>query len=266
MAKKKVYGVFDTETIGIDNKWIYDLGLVVIEKTGKILYKKRWIIKEVIEIPNIEKIAFYGSKIPLFYKGLPVVPFKQAKEEFNQILEEMEVTTITAYNLQFDMGAIKDTLQFTNTGKKFLKKSYEYFDLWNATCDSIFQQKRFKRVAIEENWLTEKGNIRSSAEIAYMYITGNYQFMEEHTALEDSEIEAEILQKVLKQKKKITRNTIISNPWRKIQFKVKKEFTEKQLTAYYQNIVLMGCSPHPADIKLKENQSLIINSGYGKRY
>ena len=216
MAKKKIYCVFDVETIGIDKKWVYDIGMVIITKTGRQLLMQRWRIKEILEIPGIEKIAYYGEKIPTFYSGLPVVTFAQAKKEFNKILEKMEVTTITAYNLQFDISAIKQTLQQTNSGRNFLEKPYEYFDLWNASCDSFFQQKRFKRIAIEQNWLTEKGNIRTGAEIAYRYITGNYQFMEKHTALEDAEIEARILQEVLRQKKKIIRNELVDQPWRKV--------------------------------------------------
>ncbi len=223
MAKKKVYCVFDTETIGIDKKWIYDLGMVISTNRGKdILHRKRWIIKEVMEVPNIEKMAYYGSKMRTFYKGLPKIPFSQAKEEFNNILQKFKVDTIVAYNLQFDMAAIKETLELTNNGKKFLKQKMEYFDLWNAACDSIFQKRDFKKKAIENGWMSDAGNYRTNAQVCYQYITGDYQFVETHTALEDANIETRILQEVLKQKKKIVRNSIISHPWRKVQ-EVKEE-------------------------------------------
>ena len=260
MASKKIYCVFDTETLGVDNKWIYDLGMIIINKKGEVLTKKRWIIKEIMEIPGIERLAYYGSKIPVFYKGLETVSFLQTKQEFNQLLEEYQVTTITAYNLQFDMSAITDTLTYTGIKGKFLNKNYEYFDLWNASCDSFFQQKKFKETAVKENWLTEKGNIRTSAEIAYRYITNNYQFIETHTALEDAEIEGAILCKVLQQKKKIIRNKIVADPWRKIK-KPDRPYTREQYVAYCKNIVICGYSPHPADIILPENYSPIIYSG-----
>ena len=219
MAKKKVYGVFDTETIGVSKKWIYDLGLVVVEKTGNPLAMRRWRIKETLEIPGIEKKAYYGAKIPVFYSGLPMVTFATAKAEFNQMLEKMGVTTITAYNLQFDMMALRATLDFTGDSREFLNLPYEYFDLWNAACDSFFQQANFRRTAIKEEWVSEAGNFRTNAEIAYRYRTGNFQFMETHTALEDAEVEAVILQEVLRQKKKIIRNELVANPWRKVQSK-----------------------------------------------
>jgi len=217
MAKPNIYCVFDTETVGIDKKWIYDLGLVIVAKTGKALYKKRWIIDEIINIPNIEQMAFYGDKIKKFYNKEQAVKFALAREEFRDIMKYFEVNVITAYNLQFDMSAIKDTLQKLEIGNKFLNNPVDYFDLWNASCNSIFQQKYYKVIARQQNWLTEKGNFLTNAEVAYRYITGNYNFVESHTALEDAEIESTILQEICRQKKGFQKNQIIHMPWRKAQ-------------------------------------------------
>jgi len=215
--KKNIYCVFDTETIGIDKKWVYDLGLVIIAKTGRPLYRKRWIIEEVMNIPNIAEIAFYGKKIKTFYKNFQPVTFALAREEFRDIMTYFDVNCIVAYNLQFDMSAIKQTLELTRIGNRFLNYPVDYFDLWNASCNSFFQQKLFKEVATAQNWLTEKGNFQTSAEIAYRYITGNYNFIESHTALEDADIEATILQEICRQKKGYQKNQIIHMPWRKVQ-------------------------------------------------
>jgi len=217
MARKNTYCVFDTETIGLGKKWIYDLGLVIIQKEGFPLFSKRWVIEEVMNIPNIEKKAFYGHKIEKFYRFMSPVSFYQARTEFRKIMEYFQVNVITAYNLEFDMNALKDTLKFTEIGGKFLNYPVDYFDLYNASCNSIFQQKLFKEVAIQENWLTKNGNFSTTAEIAYRYITGNYNFEESHTALEDASIEARILQNVCRQKKGYQKNQIIHHPWRKVQ-------------------------------------------------
>ncbi len=215
--RKNIYCVFDTETIGIDKKWIYDLGMVVIGKTGRPLYEKRWIIDEVINIPNIEEIAFYGEKIRTFYNKEQSVKFAFAREEFRDIMKYFQVNVITAYNLQFDMSAIKQTLEFTEIGKKFLNDTVDYFDLWNASCNSFFQQKQYKEMAKKYGWVSEKGNFGTSAEVAYRFITKNPNFVESHTALEDARIEAIILQEVCRQKKGYQKNQIIHMPWRKVQ-------------------------------------------------
>ncbi len=215
--KPNIYCVFDTETIGVDKKWVYDLGMVIIGKTGRALYKKRWIIDEVINLPNIEKMAFYGNKIKKFYNKEEAVKFAFAREEFREIMEHFQVNVITAYNLQFDMSAIKQTLEFTEIGKKFLNAPIDYFDLWNASCNSFFQQKQFKAMAEKYNWVSEAGNYRTSAEIAYRFITKNPNFVEEHMALEDAVIESKILQEICRQKKGYQKNQIIHMPWRKVQ-------------------------------------------------
>jgi len=217
MAKKNMYCVFDTETIGLEKKWIYDLGMVIITKTGRPLFKKRWTIEEVMNIPNIAEIAYYGDKIKTFYKYSQPVKFASAREDFREIMEYFQVNVITAYNLNFDMQAIIQTLDFTGIGNKFLNYPVDYFDLWNASCNSIFQQKQFKETAIKENWLTNKGNYSTTAEIAYRYISKDYNFIENHTALEDASIEAKILQEVCRQKKGYQKNQIIHMPWRKAQ-------------------------------------------------
>ena len=220
--EKNIYCVFDTETIGIGKKWIYDIGLVIVEKKGKVLHSAQWLVEEVFNNDNLMNMAYYGEKKETFYSkvNIPIFPFYEVRKQFNQILEEMKVTHITAYNLGFDARALQDTVKYTNLpGHKFLGKNLQYFDLWEACCRSIFQQKYFQETALNNHWLTEKGNFRTSAEIAYRYITGNYNFIESHTALEDAYIEGEILQKVLKQKKKITRNSIPAHPWRLCQRK-----------------------------------------------
>jgi len=219
MARKNVYCVFDTETIGIDKKWIYDLGLVITHKTGQPLYTKRWIIEEVMNIPNIREIAYYGEKINTFYKNMEPVKFAFAREEFREIMRKFKVNIIVAYNLQFDMSAIKQTLDFTGIGYKFLSDPCEYFDLWNASCNSFFQQKSFKETATKQGWVSKAGNFLTNAEVAYRFITKDYQFKESHTALEDARIETIILQEIARQKKAVQKNQIIYHPWKKVQEK-----------------------------------------------
>ncbi len=217
MTKKKIYCIFDTETIGLEKKYIYDLGMVITRKRENPMYKKRWIIKETMEVPSIERIAYYGDKISTFYQGMERISFSKARTEFNQIMEFFQVDVITAYNLQFDISALSQTMKWLSLGNKFLNRKIEYFDLWDASCSSFFQQKQFKEIAIRENWLSNAGNFRTSAEIAYRFITRNYQFIESHTALEDASIETKILQEVFRQKKGVNWNKLVGHPWRKVQ-------------------------------------------------
>ena len=55
-------------------------------------------------------------------------------------------------------------------------------------------------------YITDSGNLRMSAEICYRYISGNNDFVEQHTAFADASIEAEILFAILATHKRFTRN------------------------------------------------------------
>ena len=80
--------------------------------------------------------------------------------------------------------------------KKYrVKKEIEIIDIWTLACQTLCNQKTFKAFYKQ---MTEKGNIKSNAEIVYNYINDTTEFQEEHTALSDSIIEAEILQRILK--------------------------------------------------------------------
>jgi hypothetical protein len=88
-------------------------------------------------------------------------------------------------------------------------------------CDTIYQQKTFIKEALKNNWLSESGNIKTSAEIGYRYMTNNTEFEENHTGLEDVEIECKIMALCIRQHKKMNRN-ISRMCWRKPTQKMKE--------------------------------------------
>ena len=104
-----------------------------------------------------------------------------------------------------------------NTSKKLLGKEikfakYDKLCIWSLACEVLFTQKTFPKVAVREGWISEKGNYKTSAEIAYRYITGEHEFEEEHTGLEDVKIECQILAKCYAQRKKHD-SGILGSPW-----------------------------------------------------
>jgi len=216
--RKNIYAVIDTETVGIKKKLVYDLGMVITDKTGDIKLAKRWLVKEVMDIPLMEELPFYNKKIEKNAEGIIPTALVDIETEINEIFAQFDVNVVVAYNLPFDFQAVKDTMSMFKIESK-LFDNLEYFDLWNASCNSFLNQKNYKAVAREQGWFTKTGLISSNAENAYRYITGDYQFVEEHTALEDCIIETRILQEICRQKKAKQKNTMIYMPWKKIQEK-----------------------------------------------
>ena len=74
----------------------------------------------------------------------------------------------------------------------------------NDTADS----RNYVKFCDDNEFLSEKGHRKSSAEIVYRYITKNLEFEEAHTALADTEIEAAILVACLKRHKKLHTNYV----------------------------------------------------------
>ena len=73
--------------------------------------------------------------------------------------------------------------------------------------DTIVKQKSYIKFCEENGYMTKHKNPkpRATAEILYRYITGNNDFEESHTALEDVLIEKDIFVQCERQHKKMRR-------------------------------------------------------------
>jgi len=219
--RKKYFLMIDVEsTNGFKAPLIYDVGVAIADRKGVIYEKRSFLIKEVFKNERLMSTAYYKEKIPSYererLKGLhELVSWEYAVNEIRKMAVKWNATKVGAYNLQFDKGAMACTNDFLGGGTKVLKgtKIREEVCIWALSCQTIFLQKNFNLTAVQENWLTEAGNMKTSAEIAYRYITGKHDFIEEHKGLADVKIEAEIMAHCFRQKKKIQKG-IIPHPWK----------------------------------------------------
>lgn len=220
--RKKYIMVLDVETAGgLGNPLVYDIGFAVTDKKGNVYDSRSFVIKEIFEDKKLMSTAYYAEKVPKYLQDIEdgkrqVVTFQEMRNEMLKMLEAFSVKTIAAYNLNFDKRALGNTMKYLTGKEKFLtsaQKGLEMLCLWSLACEVLYTQKLFRKVAEEQGWTTEKGNLRTSAEIGHRYITGEYDFEEEHTGLEDVFIEIGIMAKAFRQNKKHL-SGIISHPWR----------------------------------------------------
>jgi hypothetical protein len=239
--KKEMFAVIDTETAGtIEAPLVYDLAVAICDRDGTIYQKQRWIIKEVMGDKALMDTAYYAEKIPTFYQGLEgiTVPLGVAIKQLRDILNNHNVKTVSAYNLPFDLRALANTYMVyigkpykrrmiwtqTNEGKFFpdwttiflqyvLRGEARLLCIWSFACEVLYSKKQFAKFAIANGFYSEKGNLQTNAEVGYKFLTGELEFVEEHTALADVEIEVEILAKCYSKKEK-HESGILFNPWR----------------------------------------------------
>lgn len=93
----------------------------------------------------------------------------------------------------------KDYLQpfFELRGEK-----YPIVDLWGVACDRLINIDKYRNFCLDNKLLTASGEFfKTSAETSFQYLLKQHDFIEDHTALSDAKIEAQILAKALKKGK-----------------------------------------------------------------
>lgn len=171
-------------------------------------------------ISEYEKyIPWYADRVQRYKQYIregkyEVRPFAEVMAILEKIIAKYEVAHLTAYNSGFDLGKIQQACSILKV-KNPLTSLIE-LDLWAMACQTLGKQKYFQKFVKENNLITEVGNIRTNAETMYRYLISDSEFQEEHTGRADLLIEIEILERVLRQKKKMTtqRN---NQAWRLVQ-------------------------------------------------
>lgn len=120
--------------------------------------------------------------------------------------------------MAFDRRALNNLMNFSTDGryKWFWKKGVRLYCIWNMAACAFLAGNDYYKTAIAQGWVSEKGNILTNAECAYRFLTGNFEFVEQHKGIDDSDIEASILKKCLAMHKKLDK-TPRGGVWQKAQ-------------------------------------------------
>lgn len=233
--KAKVFMTFDSETVGLGSRaLIFDLAYVISTRK-KVLLERTFLIREVLTNPRTMLFALlnenwrqsFGGKIfshyiPAIHAGrLRLYGWREVCEIMRDDMLTYSVDVFTAYNLNFDTGALSRTQNHICDGGKILNYKPTMLDLWLFSCTTVCNTKMFHKLAHEFGeefgWITPAGNVRTTAEKTHAYLSGDYGFIESHTALEDAQIETEILQRLLSKHKTIPYDVLDYMPWRHAQ-------------------------------------------------
>jgi len=215
---RNIIMVLDTETIGLDGP-VYDVGYTITTTKGDILQERNWLVDEVFTDGKRMKHAFYASKMFTHYARMlqdGLIRIKSWKEiVFNMQADfyAFNVNVITAYNLAFDRRVMKSTHKMLGWDTPILAPARQ-LDLWRFACQTKLNSKTYKKLAIEQGWISKKGNLHTNAECAYRYIMGKWDFIENHTALSDARIETEILASCYAAHKAIPYNVVNGTAWK----------------------------------------------------
>ena len=218
MIAKKNIMVLDTETADLTGN-VYDVGYVITNKRGEVLTTYNALVDEVITDPKKMMGAFFARK--LFSHYLPMIdahtvrltPWMRIVERMRQDMASYNVNVLAAYNLGFDARVMRQTHDLFGDGEPICS-DLEMLDIWQFACETKLSQRAYKKLARQMGWVSPVGNIRTGAEYANRFCSGDWGFKEAHTALDDALIETQILAKCYACKQRVPYGIINAHPWR----------------------------------------------------
>lgn len=220
---------------------IYDAGWVIMNRQGDIIKSVNYLVQETFFVPNVFSTAYYCEKRPIYMEmydngELTAKSWEAIAQELEYDLQTVDISA--AYNAAFDFKkAIPFTEQYianlysagynswerkqykickaivegrsNATRDDFLEPAFEFrgnsypiVDLWALACLKLINIDKYRDYCLRNGLLTASAQFfKTSAETAYQYLLHNYEFVEDHTALSDARIEAQILAKALKRGK-----------------------------------------------------------------
>jgi len=216
---KQVILTLDTETADLTGN-VYDIAFAVHTKDGTILETYNALVDEVFTDAKKMMGAFYASKLFTHYSKMLAdgrigfAPWWAIVAEIQRAIDEHGVTTIAAYNLGFDRRVMRNTHRALGYEGAICPSGLQQLDIWQFACETKLSQATYKKLALDSGWVSSAGNIKTGAEYAYRFCSGDFGFIEDHTALSDALIEVEILAACFTTKKKIPYNIVNAAPWR----------------------------------------------------
>ena len=215
MKKTYKYLILDIETANDTRDALsYDIGFCVADRYNNIYEKHSYIIKDIFRGESeLMKTAYYNKKIPLYLEGLKENKFEEktfyeVKMIIKKIIKDYNIKAVCAYNAGFDINGLNTTQRWLTKSKYrwFLPYGTKVECIWHMACQTICNKKKYKKFCIDNGYVSKAGNIQTSAEVVYKFLTQDTTFEEQHTGLEDVLIETRILQECYKHHKKMNKN------------------------------------------------------------
>lgn len=237
----------EKQNIAIAKPLIYDIGWCIHDSKGRILTKRSFLVSEIFSVPAVFNTAYYKEKRPLYLAKLRAKEIIQKPwEEIRALLFEdlRTVDYCCAANAMFDYKkaipfteqyiyhlynddyqewedkqreiceniargrTMRNPKEFNPTYFNFQGIDFPIIDIWGVACDSLINNPAYKKLCLENGLITASGEFfKTSVEAVFKYLIKNYDFNEDHMAVEDAMIELQILAKALR-KGKITHGII----------------------------------------------------------
>lgn len=196
----KKYIILDTETTNdIDCPLVYDFGFSVIDENGKAYASYSFVNADIFCDDEMMANAYFAEKIPQYWEDIKngnrvLKSFRSIERIFRRVCREWNVDTFVAHNARFDYLALQTTKRYITTSKErfFFPYGSKFVDTLKLSREVFGKNETYRNFCVTNNYVTNYGQNRYTAEIIYRFLTNCNDFVEEHTGLADCMIEKEI--------------------------------------------------------------------------
>lgn len=217
--------VFDTETTSLEKPYCYNVGYLILDTESRAcLVKREFVIEQIWHNLPLFNTAYYANKRSIYVGAMRARTIRM--EKFGYVTQQMlrdfrnyEVERAFAYNSAFDEKVFEFNCDWFKVVNPF--ETVSISDI-RGFVHHFMIDDTFRAWCEENNSFTESGHYSTTAEALTRYIRSDASFIEDHTALSDSEIEAEILFACLDRGADLNRDYQAK---RSIERKVTREFT-----------------------------------------
>ena len=192
--------MLDTETTNsLEDPICYDVGYRVFDLAGNVYEEASMVNADIFLDKDFMASAYYAEKIPDYWRDIwekkrELLAWRVIKARIWEAIERNGVKIVAAHNARFDYRSIHLTQRYITTSRwrYVLPWGCEWWDTLRM-CREVFKDDENYRPWCEERgYITANNQPRMTAEVVYRYITGDEDFTESHTGLEDVKIETEI--------------------------------------------------------------------------
>lgn len=200
--RNDVIMMIDTETTNdLDCPFVYDAGYQIFTLADGVLCERSFVNADVFLDKDLMASAYFVDKVPQYWDDIKNGK-RILKKWFNikrQIAEDCElfgVKYVCAHNALFDSRALNTTQRYQTTSKfrYFLPYGIEWLDTLKMSRQLLKNNTDYGEFCYNNDYLTKNGQRRYTAEIIYRWLSGQHDFEESHTGLEDVEIERQIFE------------------------------------------------------------------------
>ena len=191
------YIMLDTETTNsLDDPICYDVGFAVVDKEGVIYETHSFVVAEVFLNEELMASAYFIEKVPQYWEDIKkgtrkLAKFNTIRKVLAETMKKYNTNIVIAHNARFDYRSTAKTQRYLTKSKYryFLPYGTEVWDTLKMAREVLKNDVDYDNFCYNNNYVTKRGCKRFTAEILYRFFTGDNDFVESHTGLEDVAIE-----------------------------------------------------------------------------